>query len=163
MPLPSPVRPWHGEQNTLKRSWPRAITSAVTGIGNVVGELAVDLARVEMLVLAQLAARRRCWPPACATQLPSAKNVARLERLVARRVVHVLAAARQRDAHGDNGERARTHESTPKAYGATSDTPTGCSALEKLPRRVRDRTADRVVSMHEEEAIASMRARTRRR
>jgi hypothetical protein len=34
MPLPLPVLPWHGEQNTLKRSRPRAITSAVTGIGN---------------------------------------------------------------------------------------------------------------------------------
>jgi len=36
MPLPLPVRPWQGEQNTLNRSWPRAITSAVTGIGKVV-------------------------------------------------------------------------------------------------------------------------------
>jgi len=35
MPFPSPVRPWQGEQNTLYRSWPRAITAAVIGIGKV--------------------------------------------------------------------------------------------------------------------------------
>ena len=57
MPLPSPVRPWHGEQNTLKRSWPRAISVAVTGIGNVSAGWPSTIALVEVPVLAQLPAR----------------------------------------------------------------------------------------------------------
>ena len=56
MPLPSPVRPWHGEQKTLKRSWPRAITSARHRHREHVGQLPVDLAGVQVLVFAQLAA-----------------------------------------------------------------------------------------------------------
>ncbi len=103
MPLPCPVRPWQGEQNTLKRSRPRAITSAVTGIGKHVRELAVDLAGVEMLVLAQRPAGDGVGHQR-ARAAPVAKERARLERLVPRRVVHILPARRRRQTQDDGGE-----------------------------------------------------------
>ncbi len=139
MPLPAPVRPWHGEQNTLKRSWPRAITSAVTGIGNVVGELAVHAPSVEVVVLAQLAARHGVGDER-PRGLAVGEERARLERLVARRVVHVLAARRRQHGERDDersperGARApaRWSSRATGANGATSDTPTGCRLSEKL-------------------------------
>ena len=165
MPSPSPVRPWHGEQKMLKRSWPRAITSAVIGIGNCVGELAVDLARCRAARrVAELAAgdgvrderprrprrRRRTRSPraarSCGASCMSCRH-----------------AAEREACRGDHdGVRAPTRANSRRRRSSTLTAqlrtlPPDAGSRETSASRG-DRTSDPSVSMHEEEPIASTRA-----
>ena len=74
-----------------------------------VGERAVDLARVEQLVVVGERIARHRVGHGHPGRLAVREERARLERLVPRRVVHVLAACRQRDARRDR-ERQRATE-----------------------------------------------------
>src|SRR4026208_438760 len=103
MPLPLPVRPWHGEQNTLKRSWPRAITSAVTGIGKVVASWPLTLPSFRGVASRSVPGGPGLGPGQ-ARPLPVGEEGARLERFVARRVVHVLTTAREGNREGDEAD-----------------------------------------------------------